>query len=338
MTRKMPICIGRNKAKYEAAEKEYLSDSDVTITFLAKKYECTRQCLTSYFKKKGIKIRSIKGRHVTTKKAKQLQEAERMFNAGVGVIEIAKKLNLAISTVSAYLNKNGYKTCKHPKKINGYYTVDESYFDDIDTEEKAYWFGFIMADGSVRLRDERTVSASYGLTIELAGIDRNHLEKFKKAIKSNVILSERKDRDMVSITIYNKHFAMSLAEKGCVPDKTHRGFIDDSLLNNINLKKAYLRGYCDGDGYIDKTRYRIVYTGCTTYFAKKIQSYLLDLGLNFKIKECIENKYGKRYHYHRVYCEDKKTFFGFLHKVYGDATIYLDRKYEIYQARTAVSS
>ena len=48
-------------------------------------------------------------------------------------------------------------------------------FEIIDTEEKAYWLGFLYADGSVSSTDNR-------IELGLAEKDLNHIEKFKEFI------------------------------------------------------------------------------------------------------------------------------------------------------------
>ena len=50
---------------------------------------------------------------------------------------------------------------------------DVHVFDTIDSEEKAYWLGFLMADGYVR-------SDSNVIGIELSYVDIDHMKKFKK--------------------------------------------------------------------------------------------------------------------------------------------------------------
>lgn len=58
------------------------------------------------------------------------------------------------------------------------YSLNESYFDAVDTPEKAYWLGFIAADGSVLRRGTK----SYLLRIELATRDEPHLKAFAACI------------------------------------------------------------------------------------------------------------------------------------------------------------
>jgi hypothetical protein len=56
------------------------------------------------------------------------------------------------------------------------YTLDEHYFEAIDTEEKAYWLGFIATDGWI---------TKTGLGIGLNVKDRSHLELFSRCVKSD---------------------------------------------------------------------------------------------------------------------------------------------------------
>ena len=53
----------------------------------------------------------------------------------------------------------------------------------IDTEEKAYWLGFIYADGYIINSIKGKTSDAFGITLQEK--DKGHLEKFKKSINSN---------------------------------------------------------------------------------------------------------------------------------------------------------
>ena len=50
---------------------------------------------------------------------------------------------------------------------------NENVFDSIDTEEKAYWLGFIFADGYISLKGN-------SFELSLKGSDSEHLDKFNK--------------------------------------------------------------------------------------------------------------------------------------------------------------
>ena len=49
--------------------------------------------------------------------------------------------------INNVLKKNGVKTRDNSFNSRKYY-IDETFFEVIDTEDKAYWLGFIMAFGS----------------------------------------------------------------------------------------------------------------------------------------------------------------------------------------------
>lgn len=59
--------------------------------------------------------------------------------------KIGAKYNLDRHVVSRRLKELGYKVINHQNKVKFNNTV----FDSIDTEEKAYWLGFIFADGYI---------------------------------------------------------------------------------------------------------------------------------------------------------------------------------------------
>lgn len=53
------------------------------------------------------------------------------------------------------------------------YSLNESYFEKIDSEEKAYFLGFLFSDGSV---------SKYSLNLSLAEVDKEILEKKSRKI------------------------------------------------------------------------------------------------------------------------------------------------------------
>ena len=58
----------------------------------------------------------------------------------------------------------------------------DRYFQTIDTENKAYWLGFIYADGCVS-------KDLHYLTIDLSIADIDHIEKFKNEIDAHQKIS-----------------------------------------------------------------------------------------------------------------------------------------------------
>lgn len=184
----------------------------------------------------------------------------------------------------------------------------EYVFDVIDNEEKAYWLGFIHADGYLNERS---------LEIELKESDINHLEKFAefiKEIKKPIIHIRCKKTPTCRICLGCKKLVTKLKE------------IDVKSANIINLipdhlKLAFIRGLFDGDGSISKDRIDII--GLTPLI-ETIQKYFNCGKIEYECYKNISRIY--------IYGIKKGNAKRILNDLYKDSTIYLDRKYLLFQS------
>jgi hypothetical protein len=132
------------------------------------------------------------------------------------------------------------------------------YFKEINTREKAYWLGFIFADGYVVFNPKRR---NYEVSIELNSIDREHLEKFNRAIGGDIEIATRISKDRLIdgvfvkggvpnsvIRIYSRPMAEDLIALNVVPNKTYK---TEYPKVNDEFFLDFLRGFVDGDGHID---------------------------------------------------------------------------------------
>lgn len=164
------------------------------------------------------------------------------------------------------------------------YFLNENYFESIDSENKAYWLGFIAADGCVYIDSRKKTRKT--LRIELSKKDVEVLEKFKKDLKSEHPVKFWKKRESVSLSITCKKLVNDLINLGIVPKKTFK-------LNFPNIKKKYynhfIRGYFDGDGswHVNDKNYVMFNLSCASdNFRKQLKDILnKDLNLNKNIKE-----------------------------------------------------
>jgi len=128
------------------------------------------------------------------------------------------------------------------------YTLNERIFQQCDSAEKAYWLGFIMADGHVH-------KGRHFLAFQLAAKDKGHLRKFNQLISSNAPIGERtifsfgKECTIAHLTIYSKQLTQDLAQFGVVPNKTG---IETMSNIPINYARDFIRGYFDGDGWVSR--------------------------------------------------------------------------------------
>jgi intein-encoded DNA endonuclease-like protein len=235
--------------------------------------------------------------------------------------KLAEKFGLKQSrTVSKILKDAGikiYNTAQHT-------SIDETIFDVIDTEEKAYWLGFMYADGCI-------YSKEFRMELSLQGSDTVHLQKFAKFLKSTkpdlvkVYHNYKQGKyDRCRVSIRSKHLWETLNNKGCVPNKSLiLEFPNNSIVPNY-LIKHFIRGYIDGDGCLCTTNpYKIELNILGTL--DFLTGVLKNLPLNkdypvYKVK-------NKNYYTTNLWCSTAIKIIKFL---YEDATIYLDRKYEKY--------
>lgn len=144
-----------------------------------------------------------------------------------------------------YQKKYCSKACQADyRRYKSYPKLDREYFKAIDTKDKAYWLGFLFADGHIR-------SNGRCLSIVLCAKDDDQINKFCEAVQ---ISPDHKKyygpygntKRQVHLSVYDHVFVGHLVEKGCTPKKTL--VLEFPDLEAEELKMAFLLGYHDGDG------------------------------------------------------------------------------------------
>lgn len=200
------------------------------------------------------------------------------------------------------------------------YSVNENYFDEIDDEYKAYWLGFLAADGGV--------TGKYRLKINLKYDDYDHLYKFKKHIEASNFIEyyhHPKKHPLVRLTITSKSLVESLAKYSIIPNKTY-------IVKPPNLSQDlilhYWRGVFDGDGCISKTLYNSYYTWVAHYCGNK---YMVESFRDWIASHGIKpKKISKHLNSFQINYRAKKDFLKITTILYQGANVYLDRKYSLY--------
>lgn len=239
---------------------------------------------------------------------------------GISLIEMGKREKVDRRTLAKHFKELGIEIVNKQNRSK----FNEHIFDQIDSEEKAYWLGFIFADGYISsspLREE--VKSVYQFELSLGIKDIEHLNKFKIFVdyEKDVIIDGNRCRFVVS----NKHLWTVLNELGCTPNKSL------SLTFPIipqNLIRHFIRGYFDGDGCIS----RYVHNTCITPHIEllgtkqMLEQVLLYSGIHAKYK------HDKRHSEETWSLEwSKQEGIDFINYLYQNCSIYLNRKYELYQ-------
>lgn len=240
--------------------------------------------------------------------------------------EISIVLGRTKNAVTIKANKLGLKKPS--------YTYSRDFFKEINTEEKAYWLGFLVADGYVSKTKDNT---SWSVGIDLKKSDYKHLKKFNKSLNGNVEVvfrdRERFDRicEIASIRFFSKEMAEDLVAQGCGYKKT----FDIEFPKNIkeDLLRHFIRGFFDGDGslyfYNHSEAKHIQYVGCN--FTSASEGFLLQLREELYNLD-IFSFMTKFRNCHQLSIRRQADVLVFLKYLYDDSTVYLDRKFNLYKS------
>ena len=186
-------------------------------------------------------------------------------------------------------------------------------FDNIDNPEKAYWVGFILADGCLH---EGTSTLSVDLSIR----DKIHLEKFITFIGGDVdqllqtTIHSITHKKLVHVQLCGKHTYNSLLQLGLFPQKSgHEKYI------YTNYDKDFIRGIVDGDGYIRQDLTEIGIVGSYELLATIQEKFFHYL----KVKP---NKIMVHGTIFRISYRSKQAVYSIIEWLYENAEVSLERK------------
>jgi hypothetical protein len=168
------------------------------------------------------------------------------------------------------------------------YEIDESFFDKIDSADKAYILGFIAADGHVEISDNK----HYRFRFNQQKRDMEILYYIKKQLSYTGPIHVR--GKYVYLEINNKHLVQALYKAGL---QNNKALTLKPLKILKQLRSSFIRGLFDGDGcaaiYKRKTHMKpyIIFTGtqqmlqwvqeqvgCSYKLTKVYNSYNLNIG------------------------------------------------------------
>lgn len=242
---------------------------------------------------------------------------------------ISNKYNVDNRVVKRILIENKIKI-----RDTNYYKskqFNNCYFDNIDSEEKAYWLGFIYADGCISKRKSQDA-----FEIKLKDSDKEHLEKLKYCLQSSHKILERcentpycQNYKSVSLSICNQHFVDSLFNKGVLYNKSK--ILQPPTIDQVPEKfiNHFIRGYFDGDGSIYE--YSKTHAGSISFIGtESVLNWIL-----FQLKQVVQtnakiSKYKNKDIY-KLTLGGAKIISKIYYYLYKDSTIWLNRKKSKYE-------
>jgi len=241
------------------------------------------------------------------------EEITKDFKSGLSTKEIIKKRKCSLQTVHNILNKQGITVDR--KDVRRKHFFKDNIFEKIDTQEKAYWLGFIAADGCI---PEMATGRKY-FSIGVAKKDICHLEKFREFLGYPDSLKLKKN-GCYYLIINNMKFVNDLINLGIHPRKSLILTFPTQKEVPSELLSHFIRGYFDGDGSVYERKNYLRISICS---AK-----------TFSDKFCCNFDYFKKQTAGKIdrLCINKaKNIEKFYKYLYNNSTIWLERKRNIFE-------
>lgn len=251
--------------------------------------------------------------------------------------KMADKLNVNVDSIYKYMQLH---EIPYEPYYSGIYDCNHNIFGE-DTERSFYLAGFIAADGSVQYTKHSGL-----LKIALSKKDQSHLEKIKILLESNHPIMNflvkpsklvKTSNEDAELSIASKIISKDLQRFNIVPNKTLIYTFPQWLIGHP-LVNHFMRGYFDGDGSIYHCRAGKGQTVKQKSFSIIGNEQFIQDYRNILVKNCDINKtkINARLNintnntiYAAIYSGNNniQKIYDFLYK---DATIYLDRKRDIF--------
>jgi predicted transcriptional regulator len=247
-----------------------------------------------------------------------LDKIFKLYDLGYSEIKIGKLLGISKGTINKYVSN----TDKIIKRKRVRYGINSSVFKKINTEEKAYWLGFLYADGYVRDKIRKNKAHEHLLRLKLQIIDIDHIKKFKSFLDSEHPIRFEKQSSgkcYPYVEINSKEMVNDLIRHGCVCNKSL--VLKEPIIQD-KLCRHFIRGYVDGDGWVSKKHLHCTKVGMLSTF--ELLSWVQNiLYKKLGIRRTKIIKRGKIHILAYGSEESSKKIYRFLYK---DATVFLERK------------
>lgn len=235
--------------------------------------------------------------------------------------DISNKYIFSMRSIPRVLIESGINT-----KLKNRYTLDSNYFQNINNQDKAYWLGFLHADGFVGTEKYNN--------IVLSSTDNEHIIKFAKAIK----YTEKYRESIGGYNNSSKQFVINFSDKKMSDDLRKLGIYADRKIKNYeipNINKNFIphfiRGYFDGDGsvysyssnnYYKDNAYSYLRRSITIIGPESFLKHIADyMPYKYRLKDS-KTEYLKYMEFYIV-----SEFDEIYNYFYKDANTYLLRKY-----------
>jgi len=265
------------------------------------------------------------------RKLKELTEEQELDilqkrKSGIKRKDIIEEYGISDRHYQNVIIKNGGELNKRVNK----YSFNEDYFEKIDTEDKAYFLGFIVADGSVN-----------EVRLNISQKEPDILYEFEKFIKLKDGVRKHTKRNIHFLNLTSSKLITDLNNLGIYQNKT-------MIVKYPNIPKElehhFMRGVFDGDGCISIHKRREgsrdttdrgqvnICSGSIDFIQKYVDRLNEMCGITKNKIRCPKGTYsvidwGSFSDIEKLY-----VFF------YKNATVYLERKKKTFEVAVSISN
>ena len=245
-------------------------------------------------------------------------------NPTISFCDLKRKFGMPskIDTLKRWLDILGYSFERHYQ-----IQYNRNAFQNIETEEDAYWLGFLLADGYIS--EDRWL-----VQLKLAKKDIEHLRKFLKYlnysdidnnIKTDVGGAYTRDNKCSVVKVNGEQIVKNLQQYNLFQKKSGKEI--PYKCQTVDLEKAYIRGIIDGDGFLRTTQ-----DGFGIVGSYEVLKYIKDF-IQENICDVTTNSIMNHGTIYKIEIHGINKVSTILQYFYKNAHIYLDRKYSIFKEK-----
>lgn len=280
---------------------------------LSQEYGMVHSAICALLERNGVERRD--NRVLTDEEERAAIEA---YLSGKTMSEVGELFSIDTTTVPKIMKRHNAPTrpAGHNSRI---YSLNEQAFDVIDNEQAAYWLGFIYADGS---------NSGEGFRVALSTRDEVQLIRLKAFLKTEAPIKhtqaktpQGRMKPVCLLDVYSGHIADRLRDCGII--KGRNQFHKTLAHLPHDTYRHFIRGLVDGDGSLDTSKRnnaRVRILGQEDILSWVVGVFSSELGL--PSDKLIRQRLG--------ICEvdygGAKQARAIIRWLYGDATIWLERK------------
>lgn len=236
--------------------KKLRNEQKLTAEQIAKKFNVG----VGFVYRLNNKFKIFEGRVLKEYPQEKIDKVLKFYPKLLSTRKVARIARLKQWEIMEILNKYNI-----PRRRAGYfnwdrkYTINENFFEKIDTPEKAHVLGLLMADGNVVSHTDKR-QKSYSCNICLHENDRVFLEGIRDIMGINSPLANVKNSKCKLLRFSSKKMREDLIKLDCIPNKSLVLQFPTSEQVPDHLMQYLIKGEFEGDGWVTKNYERPSYS------------------------------------------------------------------------------